>query len=76
MTTDLEAARLRELAMPGEAVEELFIPHGQRCEADDGRGTDFGRCSDAATTTVIHEGIRRYVCHFHFVHYRPKEQPK
>lgn len=48
-----------------------FIPHGQRCEADDGRGSDFGRCHEWASATVVHEGRQRYVCHFHKVHYRP-----
>jgi hypothetical protein len=50
---------------------ELFMPHLQRCEADDGRGSDFGRCYDYATGVVTHEWRDRYVCTFHLRHYKP-----
>jgi hypothetical protein len=47
----------------------FFIPHLQRCDADDGRGSDFGRCSRSATGVVCHEGHDKYVCTFHLQHY-------
>lgn len=52
----------------------MFIPHLQRCEADDGRCS--GRCSDYATGTVEHEGHTRYVCTFHLRHYTPTRKEK
>jgi hypothetical protein len=52
--------------------DPMFIPHGMRCEADDGRGGDFGRCEMQATGVVTHEGRERYVCTFHLEHYRVK----
>lgn len=48
----------------------VFIPHGARCEADDGRGSDFGQCSEAASRAVLHRGLSRYVCAFHHRHYK------
>jgi hypothetical protein len=51
--------------------EPMFIPHGTRCEADDGRGSDFGQCSMWAAGAVIHAGRQRYVCTFHLQHYKP-----
>lgn len=53
-------------------MSDSFIPHGSRCEADDGRGPDFGKCREAATRYVTHEGIDRPVCAFHFYHYQPR----
>jgi hypothetical protein len=63
-------------------MTERFIPHGQRCEADDGRGSDFGRCHEPAYGVVVHEGRERYVCHFHQQHYKsgdetlPPQEPR
>lgn len=53
---------------------KVFIPHLTRCEADDGRGSDFGRCDNYATGIVIHDGHERYVCTFHLTHYTPHPQ--
>lgn len=46
-----------------------FIPHGATCEADDGRGSDFGRCGSAGYGYAVHEGRERVVCQFHFDNY-------
>ena len=56
---------------PSVDPSKVFIPHGTRCEADDGRGSDFGRCSELARGIVTHEGRDRYVCGFHLKHYQP-----
>lgn len=47
-----------------------FIPHGARCEADDGRGPDFGRCQEYASAWVSTEHGDRVVSHFHHKYYR------
>ena len=49
-----------------------FIPHGATCEADDGRGPDFGRCHDPAEGIVVFRGMDRYVCAFHLKHFKPE----
>lgn len=46
--------------------EDEFIPHGTRCEADDGR-PDFGKCGESADRVVSDQGIRRYVCLEHYL---------
>lgn len=48
----------------------LFVPHGQRCEADDGRGPDFGRCAEPAEGWVLVKGAPYCVCAFHAKHWR------
>lgn len=48
-----------------------IVPQGMRCEADDGRGPDFGICHEPARGMVIHKGRERYVCAFHLKHYTP-----
>ena len=53
-------------------MTERFIPHGAECEADDGRGSDFGKCGEPARAIVEHEGRDRYVCGFHLKHYKPE----
>lgn len=46
---------------------EAFIPHGSRCEADDGRGSDFGQCDNSASQKVTDaRGRERYVCERHY----------
>jgi hypothetical protein len=43
-----------------------FVPSGARCEADDGRGSDFGTCSGTASAVVTDDrGRDRYVCTHH-----------
>ena len=44
----------------------IFVPHGTRCEADDGR-PDFGRCDEPASAMVQADGRDRYVCHQHYL---------
>ena len=45
---------------------EVFIPHGQECEADHGNGPDFGRCGEpACAVVVVADGRERYVCYHH-----------
>lgn len=64
------------LPVPGSTLDAdstlgaRFIPHGARCEADDGRGPDFGRCQEYASAWVRTEHGDRVVCHFHHKGYR------
>lgn len=46
-----------------------FIPHGTRCQADDGRGGEFGQCSDSAVGIAVTDKGERWVCEFHFTHW-------
>lgn len=50
-----------------------FIPHGATCEADDGRGADFGKCGELAVMVVSDDkGRDRYVCGFHWRYWLPE----
>lgn len=48
-----------------------FIPHGQTCQADDGRGDDFGKCHQAAVRSVPTGHGDRYVCRDHLTLWQP-----
>ena len=49
--------------------DTLFVPHGSRCEADDGRGPDFGRCEEVARAWVTTKNGDKLVCDFHRRHW-------
>jgi hypothetical protein len=51
-------------------VAPRFMPHGSTCEANDGRGSDFGLCHAAGYGFAVHEGRDRVVCRFHFDRYQ------
>jgi hypothetical protein len=44
-----------------------FPGHGATCEANDDRGTDFGRCGEPAYTIVSSEGRDYAVCYDHYL---------
>lgn len=47
-------------------AEPRFLPHGACCEADDGRGSEFGRCNDPAYGYAVDGTRERFVCFFHW----------
>ncbi len=47
------------------SVEDRFIPHGTRCDADDGR-QDYGKCIEVARRIMWADGKDRYVCQRHY----------
>ena len=49
-----------------------FPGHGSACEADDDRGTDFGRCGLPGYTIVHYLSKDRVVCRDHYSR-MPKE---
>lgn len=61
--------REKDHPMSEQTEAERFIPHGSRCEADDGRGSDFGRCDRSAVAYVADGRVDRLVCAFHQKHW-------